>query len=279
MKDIDKRLEEAGAGIRAEASMLPLRGVPRSRLRNGARVAVAAAAVTLAALFIVVPSLWISTPTKGADGGAGAPTVAVPSTATDPTGITSGLASAGEEAPPEATIEDGLDAESGFPYLGISGADWSIVGVSEESQGVYDGGVVVVESTYQRSLAGISQTFRLSMAKHNPQHGPFFGAEVSGEGRVLEELEELAVRGHPATLLGSERDSVLELFLLWSENDEVDVFLATTGIDREELLELAANLEPIPSEVWNQMLAAHQTAATSVPASTTTSTAPDGNTP
>ena len=245
---IDQRLQEAGADIRGTAAMLSVRSAPGSVRWKAARPAVAVAAVALAGLLFVGPMLWLNDSPSSSEVGAAMSTPTAPSVATTiPVATTVPSVTT---IPVATTVAPVMD----FPYLGIVDPAWSVVEVSEEGEGVYDG-VYLVEFVYLGSdQGGFSQMVRLSMAKRDdPEQGPFFGVEAGGDDQVLEEVD---VRGHTATLLGSTRSSVQELFLHWNETNEVEVLLAATGLDRQEVLDLVATLlQPISVEAWNELLA------------------------
>jgi len=84
MSELDRRLEQTGAEIRAAAARLPDRPRRGPEWRRGVRrTAAVVAAVILAAAVIAAPALWLRrTSGGGPDAGAGQTTIAVPSSTT-----------------------------------------------------------------------------------------------------------------------------------------------------------------------------------------------------
>jgi len=84
MSELDRRLEQTGAEIRAAAARLPHRPRRRPERRRGVRrTAAVVAAVILTAALIAAPALWLRRTSGGRpDAGAGQTTVAVPSSTT-----------------------------------------------------------------------------------------------------------------------------------------------------------------------------------------------------
>jgi hypothetical protein len=121
MNEIDQRLEEAGAKIRATAAGLPDREAPGARRRTGARAAVAVAVVALGALFIVAPSVWLNSPSVGGgDSGAGQPTLGATSAPTDPVDTTSPETESTTVDPEETTSATAVETTVTTPTAGAS---------------------------------------------------------------------------------------------------------------------------------------------------------------